>query len=138
MRLNIITLLVGLSALGFAAYFIVASHQPWTPLKIAGVAIAIPSLVLFLIARMQLGSAFSVKAKAQKLVTTGIYSRIRNPIYVFGGLMIVGLFLYFQPILLLILIVLIPMQIVRSRNEEKVLAEKFGEEYQRYKAKTWF
>jgi protein-S-isoprenylcysteine O-methyltransferase Ste14 len=138
MRLNIITLLVGLAALGFAAHFIVASHQPWTPPRIAGVAIAIPSLVLFLIARMQLGSAFSVKAKAQKLVTTGIYSRIRNPIYVFGELIIVGVFLYFRPVLLLILIVLIPVQIVRSRNEEKVLAEKFGEEYQRYKAKTWF
>jgi protein-S-isoprenylcysteine O-methyltransferase Ste14 len=138
MKLNIITLLVALSALGYAAYFIVTSHQPWTPLKIAGAAIAVPSYVLFLIARIQLGSAFSIKAKAQKLVTTGIYSRIRNPIYVFGGLIVAGVFLYIRPIWLLLFVVLIPLQIARSRNEGKVLAEKFGEEYQRYKAKTWF
>lgn len=138
MRLNIITLLLALFVLGYAAYFIVTSHQAWTPLKIAGAAIVIPSFALFLIARIQLGSAFSIKAKAQKLVTTGIYSRIRNPIYVFGGLGVASVLLYLRPIWLLLFVVLIPLQIVRSRKEEKVLAEKFGEDYQRYKAKTWF
>jgi protein-S-isoprenylcysteine O-methyltransferase Ste14 len=93
---------------------------------------------LLLIARIQLGGAFSIKAKAQKLVTTGLYSRIRNPIYVFGGLFVVGFSLYLGPIWLLLFIVLIPVQIARARQEEKVLAEKFGEDYQRYKAKTWF
>jgi len=29
-------------------------------------------------ARVQLGASFSVRAKAKKLVTTGVYSRIRN------------------------------------------------------------
>lgn len=138
MKLNVMTLLLGLFAFGYAAYFVVTSHQPWTALKIAGAAIAIPSFVLFLLARIQLGGAFSIKAKAQKLVTSGIYARIRNPIYVFGGLMVAGLFLYFRPIWLLAFIVLVPLQIARTRKEEKVLAEKFGEEYQRYKAKTWF
>jgi protein-S-isoprenylcysteine O-methyltransferase Ste14 len=138
MRLNIITLLVALSALGYAAYFIVTSHQPWTAPKIAGAAIAVPSSALFLIARIQLGGAFAIKAKAQRLVTTGLYSRIRNPIYVFGGLGVAGFLLYLRPIWLLLFVVLIPLQSARSRNEEKVLAEKFGEEYQRYKAKTWF
>ena len=138
MKLNVITLFLALLAFAYAAYFIVTSHHPWTPLKIAGAAIAIPSFVLLLIARIQLGGAFSIKAKAQKLVTSGLYSRIRNPIYVFGGLVVAGLFLYFRPIWLLLFVVLIPLQIVRSRKEEKVLAEKFGEEYQRYKAKTWF
>jgi len=138
MKLNVISLLVALFAFGYGAYFIVTSHQPWTPLKIAGAAIAVPSCVLFLISRIQLGSAFSIKAKAQKLVTTGLYSRIRNPIYVFGGLFVAGVLLYLRPIWLLVFIVFIPLQIVRMREEEKVLAEKFGEDYQRYKAKTWF
>ena len=138
MKLNVISLLVALFAFGGGAYFIATSHQTWTPLKIAGAAIAIPSLVLFVIARIQLGGAFSIRAKAQKLVTTGLYSRIRNPIYVFGGLFVAGVLLYLRPIWLLVFIVLIPLQIVRTRQEEKVLAEKFGEDYQRYKAKTWF
>lgn len=137
MKLNVITLVLALFAFGYAAYFVVASHQTWTPLKIAGAAIAIPSFVLLLTARIQLGGAFSIKAKAQKLVTTGLYSRIRNPIYVFGGLFIAGFFLYFRPIWLLMFIILIPLQIVRMRKEEKVLAEEFGEEYRRYKARTW-
>jgi protein-S-isoprenylcysteine O-methyltransferase Ste14 len=35
-------------------------------------------------------------------------------------------------------LVIVPLQVVRSRREERVLAEAFGEEYERYKSKTWF
>ena len=35
-----------------------------------------------------------MRAKAQTLVTHGLYSRIRNPIYVFGALVIAGIFLF--------------------------------------------
>jgi protein-S-isoprenylcysteine O-methyltransferase Ste14 len=31
-----------------------------------------------------------------------------------------------------------PIQIVRVRREEKVLAEAFGAEYAAWRAKTWF
>ncbi len=44
------------------------------------VAAAIPLLVL---ARIQLGKAFSVAPKASTLVTHGLYSRIPHPMYVF-------------------------------------------------------
>ena len=88
---------------------------------------------------MQLGEAFSVQAKATKLVTTGIYSRIRNPIYVFGALMLAGVIIWLEkPWFLLCLAALIPLQVVRSRKEEQVLAEKFGDAYQEYKRHTWF
>jgi len=138
MKLNLITMAMASVAVAAVVVVIVTGQLPWTPDRIAGIAIAAPSLVLFIMARLELGDAFSVRAKAKKLVTAGIYSRIRNPIYVFGGLFLAGLFLYFQPYLLLIFIVLIPIQIKRAKNEERVLAEKFGEEYQRYKARTWF
>ncbi len=138
MKLNIVTLLIGVAFLSSGAYWVVTTHQPWTPLRIIGVAILVPSFILFLLARIQLGNNFSVQAKAQNLVTTGVYSRIRNPIYVFGALMLMGIALYFKPILLLGFLVLIPIQIKRARREEGVLAEKFGAEYQSYKAKTWF
>jgi protein-S-isoprenylcysteine O-methyltransferase Ste14 len=41
-------------------------------------------------------------------------------------------------LLLIPLLVLIPVQIVRARREQKVLEEAFGDEYVRYKAGTWF
>jgi protein-S-isoprenylcysteine O-methyltransferase Ste14 len=104
-----------------------------------GLGIAIPSFVLFLIARIQLGRAFSVKAKATALVTTGLYSRIRNPIYVFGALMVAGAIVFVnQPLFLLIFVVLIPLQVYRSRKEGRVLEDKFGAAYLEYKRQTWF
>jgi len=85
------------------------------------------------------GGAFSVQAKATTLVTTGLYARIRNPIYVFGCLMITGIIIWLQkPWFLLCFVILIPMQVIRSRKEARVLEEKFGAAYQDYKLKTWF
>jgi protein-S-isoprenylcysteine O-methyltransferase Ste14 len=86
-----------------------------------------------------LGAAFSVRAKAKKLVTTGIYSRIRNPIYVFGELLLIGASMLVERWEILLLVaVLVPLQMVRARREARVLAAAFGEEYARYKAGTWF
>jgi protein-S-isoprenylcysteine O-methyltransferase Ste14 len=136
-KLNISTLAV----LAIAIFLFVryAWDQPWTPWRIAGMAIMAPALLLFLLARIQLGSAFSVQAKATTLVTTGIYSRIRNPIYVFGGLLFVGYIIWAdRPWWLLIFVVLIPIQLLRTRKEEQVLEAKFGDAYREYKRKTWF
>jgi len=120
-------------------FLIFAWQLPWTAPRIAGVAIAVPSFLLFAIARIQLGKAFSIQAKATTLVTTGLYSRILNPIYVFGSLMIAGVLLWSgRPWFLLIFAVVIPMQILRSRKEAEALEEKFGPAYQEYKQKTWF
>jgi protein-S-isoprenylcysteine O-methyltransferase Ste14 len=114
-------------------------HEPWPPLRIAGAAIALISLGLIMLARFQLGSAFSIRAKASRLITTGLYSRIRNPIYVFGCFFFLGIamFIPFWPLLLLLIIV-IPMQIVRARREAAVLEATFGEEYRRYRQQSWF
>ncbi len=59
---------------------------------------------------MQLGSSFSVQAKATTLVTTGVYSRIRNPIYIFGAMFVLGIIIWMgRPWLLLIFAVMIPL-----------------------------
>jgi protein-S-isoprenylcysteine O-methyltransferase Ste14 len=124
---------------GVALFLWRALEFPPTPMRIAGLAIMVPAFVLLLVARMQLGAAFSVKARASQLVTAGIYARIRNPIYVFGGLMIAGVIVWTQrPIFLLVFAVLIPLQIFRVRREEQVLEAKFGTEYLEYKQRTWF
>lgn len=136
-RLNLATLAVTLVVVVLFAHF--AWGQPWTPWRIAGMAILVPAFVLFVASRITLGRSFSVQAKAMALVTTGVYSRIRNPIYFFGALMLVGLLIWaHQPWWLLVLAVLVPMQVWRARKEERVLEEKFGDEYREYKRKTWF
>ena len=137
MRLNLITLTILIVALALLSPFL--SRIDWTPTRMAGAALAATSLLMLVVARLQLGAAFAIRAKAKTLVTTGIYSRIRNPIYVFGALFLVGLSIMLENwILLAFVAVLIPVQIVRVRKEEYVLAEAFGEEYVRYKASTWF
>ena len=116
-----------------------ALSRPLEPAQIAGLALSMAAFLLWAAARIQLGSSFSVRPKAKALVTRGIYSRIRNPIYVFGMMWIAGLVLTVgKPSWLLILVLLIPMQIIRARREGRVLEEKFGEAYREYRRKTWF
>jgi protein-S-isoprenylcysteine O-methyltransferase Ste14 len=72
-------------------------------------------------------------------VTTGIYSRIRNPIYVGGVILLIGIaVVLWNPYILAVLVVVIPMQIWRAGKEAKVLEEKFGDEYREYRRRTWF
>jgi protein-S-isoprenylcysteine O-methyltransferase Ste14 len=122
------------------SYFVyLFAHPPWTPMRLAGLILLIPALVLLTISRIQLGNAFSLAPQATQLVTHGIYSRIRNPIYVFGSFVIVGLFLFLErPYLLLLLVPLLLLQISRARAEARVLEEHFGDQYRQYKAATWF
>src|SRR5580693_914811 len=137
MRTNIITLVLGLLAIVLLGIHF--GIQPWSPTRIAGLMIGLPSLALLVLARIQLGGSFSVRPKAQALVTHGLYSRIRNPIYLFGALAIAGIFLYMnQPLYLWLFVVLIPLQIYRARQEGKVLEARFGDEYRQYKSRTWF
>ncbi len=82
MKANILSLAILVAALCF--FLPRYLHQPWPPQRIAGALIALTSLSFIAAARMQLGRAFSIRAKATRLVTTGLYARIRNPIYVFG------------------------------------------------------
>jgi protein-S-isoprenylcysteine O-methyltransferase Ste14 len=134
---NLLTLAVIIVTV--ASLLIYPPEVDWTTEKVIGAVIAGISFPLFVLARWQLGSSFSVRAKASRLVTTGLYSRVRNPIYLFGGLFIVGLSLFVSvwgP--LAVALVIVPLQVVRARREERVLAEAFGEEYERYKNKTWF
>ena len=113
--------------------------QPWTWSRLVGLALAVPGFLLWMTARFQLGKSFAVRAKAQELVTRGLYSRIRNPIYVFGYVCLAGLLLWIgRPQWLLIFVVLVPLQVLRARKEARVLEEKFGEAYRQYRRQTWF
>ena len=129
-------LLLGL----FCLYFVyVHGPGPRDLTRWIGLALSLLGLAGVLVARYTLGESFSIRAKATKLVTTGIYSRIRNPIYVFGVLLTGGLILIVRsPFLGLVLVIVIPMQIIRARREACVLEARFGEAYRQYRDRTWF
>jgi protein-S-isoprenylcysteine O-methyltransferase Ste14 len=92
-----------------------------------------------ILSRYTLGQSFSVAPKATALVTRGIYSRIRNPIYVSAVIFLLGLVLIVRrPELLIVFLVLIPVQIIRARREAAVLEAKFGDAYREYSERTWF
>lgn len=131
-----LTLVAG-GALGFAVW---RNLPPgWTPIQIAGLVLLIIGFVLWTVARFQLGVSFTVSAQARQLVSRGLYSRIRNPIYIFGSCVIVGIILLLgHPLWLLIFVVIIPLQIWRARKEACVLEAKFGKQYRAYRAATWF
>jgi len=129
-----------LVAVGTCAFVVLYCLQhTWTVNRAAGLIIVIAASLLWTMARIQLGRSFSIKAKATELVVRGVYSKIRNPIYVSGTFVFVGVILVVgRPIWLLILLVVVPMQVIRARKEAAVLEEKFGDAYREYRRKTWF
>ena len=111
----------------------------WNMMRWIGLCIGVPALILLFIARFQLGKSFAVTPQARELATHGIYSKIRNPMYVFSSLLVIGFVLAVQvPLLAVILLVLLPVQIIRAKQEARVLEEKFGETYRNYRQNTWF
>jgi protein-S-isoprenylcysteine O-methyltransferase Ste14 len=111
----------------------------WTTMQTLGLCLMVVGFVLWTLARFQLGNSLTVSAQAKELVTAGLYSRIRNPIYVFASTLLAGLILTLgRPVWLLIFAAIIPLQLWRSGKESHVLEVKFGEEYRKYRAATWF
>ncbi len=127
---------LGLFVLG-ALFLSVPAPRGW--MSIAGLVVALIGLAGVIISRYTLGRSFSITAKATALVTNGIYSRIRNPIYVSGMFVIGGAILMMRrPAFLGILVILIPMQIIRAHREAAVLEATFGDAYREYRKHTWF
>jgi protein-S-isoprenylcysteine O-methyltransferase Ste14 len=88
-----------------------------------------------------LGKRFSGLVAIQpghQLVTTGVYSVIRNPSYLGALVMTLGWALAFRSIVGIVLTaMLIPPLVARMRSEEGLLHSHFGGEYDAYRARTW-
>lgn len=70
------------------------------------------------------------------IITSGIYARTRNPIYLAAALMMIGIGVMLGDLWILIFTVpvLVIIHIVAVLPEEKYLEEKFGEAYAKYKS----
>ncbi|HTC09267.1 MAG TPA: isoprenylcysteine carboxylmethyltransferase family protein [Acetobacteraceae bacterium] len=88
-----------------------------------------------------LGDRFSGLVAIQpghSLVTTGIYSVVRNPSYLGLVVATLGWGMAFNTwVGVLLAAALLPPLVARMRAEERLLREQFGEEYATYCAGTW-
>jgi protein-S-isoprenylcysteine O-methyltransferase Ste14 len=121
-----------------AAWLIYVDRGAWTARHTVAICIMAPAYILWTTARLQLGRAFAVPARAAGLVTHGLYARIRNPIYLFGELLIIGIFVFLgNPWLFLTVLASIPLQVIRARREARVLDATYGDAYRAYRRRTW-
>ena len=118
-----------------------ASYQPSAVRFALGVVVAAAALVMFRLTHKALGRMWSVSLQLKqdhKLITTGIYTRLRHPMYtafwlmalaqalllpnwIAGAAGFVGFgFLFFS----------------RVGPEERLMEQAFGDEYRDYKART--
>jgi len=124
---------------GALVWLLVTWKTPWNTMRYIGTVLAVVGVTLVGVARFQLGKSFAVKAEAHELVTRGLYSKIRNPIYVFGVVMLIGIILVVQkPVLWIVLVIMVIGQVIRARREARVLETAFGDAYREYRRKTWF
>jgi len=121
--------------LDFADY-----HLPaWA--GVTGAILFVPALWLLRRSHADLGLNFSPRIQIKEehsLVTKGVYSRIRHPMYAAHWLWAVG-----QALLLhnwiagpAFLMTFLPVYLLRAPREEKMMLERFGEEYSRYMERT--
>lgn len=105
----------------------------------AGAALVIVGAVLVVLARREFtryGQPTDPGRPTGKLVTTGVFSISRNPLYLGGVCILVGIALAFNLpwALVLLLPALVACRYVLIAPEERYLAARFGEAYRAYAA----
>ena len=109
-------------------------------MKVAGVILISGGLVVFILAFFNFGDSWRVGVDYETpgaLVTRGIFSLTRNPIYVFIDSWFIGTFLINGTVLFLVFAVLaIAAQHWQILREEGFLTQRYGDAYERYRKKT--
>lgn len=108
--------------------------------KIVGLGLGSLGLIVFVLAFFNFGDSWrmGIDRKAPgALVTRGIFSVTRNPIYVFINSWFIGTFLINGTLFFLVFAVLaFAVQHWQILREEKFLAQRYGEAYEQYVKQT--
>jgi len=96
--------------------------------------------LLWLPARITIRKYHTSLPEAYRIVKTGIYAKIRHPIYIAIEIMYIGfsLVLYSLWGVVSTIALLTPLHFYRIYEEEKLFKKVFGAEYIEYKKNTWF
>jgi protein-S-isoprenylcysteine O-methyltransferase Ste14 len=120
--------------------FIIIQKANYGIINIIGVILFLTGLIIRLIGKRTLGRYYSYGLKTlpdHKLIKHGIYKHIRHPIYLAIILYGMGIPMFFSSLYgFLIMLCLIPLIFYRIKIEEKMLLNKFGEEYRDYMEKS--
>lgn len=129
----------------FFNLFVIFITQPfwWFGRKIflfLGIFLIILGSFIWLISALELGSNYHLYKMPSKLITTGIYRKIRHPIYFGSTLLFLGIVIFYGSFwgLIYLFCITIPYQFLRAIYEEKQLIKKFGQKYLDYKKTTLF
>jgi protein-S-isoprenylcysteine O-methyltransferase Ste14 len=106
----------------------------------AGLTVGLSGVALWIVAMIHLGKSLAVLPGGERLVTRGVYRYLRHPVYLGIDMTLFGLFLAVGSTygMIYFVVVVVPLNIIRSRFEEKALLKKFGDSYEAYRQQTWF
>ena len=123
------------SKLDFANYYL-PDWVGWL-----GVLIILDAAWLLLLSHRDLGRHWTVTVglrEGHSLITTGIYKYLRHPMYAAHLVWAIGQILILHNWIAgySFIVTMLPFYFYRSRKEEEMLIEEFGDEYLEYKQKT--
>ena len=132
---------IGLQMAGyFIAWFHFSSPRPWPLLAIA-LLLASIAVVLSWTGIRSLGKQLRIHAglySDHELIRSGPYRIVRHPIY--AGMLLMylatALIMSIWPVFLAGLVLFIAGTEIRVRIEDRLLASRFGKEFERYKAEV--
>ena len=109
-------------------------------LKLIGILTLFFGSLIAIWARLILKDNWSGKVQileGQRIIKTGLYRFIRHPIYLGFSLCFLGsLFFRINYGALLAFLIMIPLHIIKAKQEEKLLMQEFGIEYSEYMKTT--
>ncbi|NHJ14287.1 MAG: isoprenylcysteine carboxylmethyltransferase family protein, partial [Candidatus Thorarchaeota archaeon] len=108
--------------------------------RFLGISLGVLSIIYLMWTLRTLGKmwSYAIELKGEhKLITSGPYARVRHPMYAAHMVFNAGIVLVtLNWVLLALLAIGIPYTYNRMFTEEKMMAERFGEEYEQYMRQT--
>jgi protein-S-isoprenylcysteine O-methyltransferase Ste14 len=105
----------------------------------AGLVLVGGGATLLVLAGLGLGGAISGSFAPKALVTTGVYGRVKHPMYLGGALSLAGLGLYLESAVGICATVVLawPGYWLSAAVEDRRLRERYGARYDAYRKRTW-
>jgi len=133
--------IIPLSMTVFSVY-VIYTYFSLSLSNILGLILVITGLSFWWLGKITIGKNWDVcygKPKVKELVTHGIYSKFRHPIYYGAILVFIGLTILYKETIFTILSLTVTLVLLkRIHLENRYLIKKLGKRYLRYKDKTWF